>query len=383
MAQQSARRVREEPGVLIVPGARIYDLVSGLRTPIRAPRAASLHRRRPDRWQHPTTCRSSSKTACISRGVHRSSTRPNAPSCIGRIRFRQILAIAKSVELSPFWSLRSNRRYRLGWTHRGATNDHKNALFIQAPRQSASPVVWLSHRRGHKSRCGQKERNRWRRQQSARTRSRRLGDCRNARPADPVHQERRHRRPRPLPHARSAEGQVQGLGYAATASSIPRRSMPIPASSSISPRCRRRTTRRRAQYYPAIYWYSMLKIPAADQFGGKSDIPDRVTRTEWVDAIKNNQCIGCHQIGRLATRTIPKGLGEFKTSEDAWASAHPVRTGWSADGQSHRRRLLINADQILSPNGPTASPKANCRQQSRRGRKASTAISCRPCSGHR
>src|ERR1700719_4578905 len=28
-----------------------------------------------------------------------------------------------------------------------------------------------------------------------------------------------------------------------------------------------------AQYYPAIYWYSMLKIPDADQFGGKSDIP--------------------------------------------------------------------------------------------------------------
>src|SRR5207302_5931977 len=24
-----------------------------------------------------------------------------------------------------------------------------------------------------------------------------------------------------------------------------------------------------AQYYPAIYWYSMLKIPSADQFGGK------------------------------------------------------------------------------------------------------------------
>ena len=28
-----------------------------------------------------------------------------------------------------------------------------------------------------------------------------------------------------------------------------------------------------AHYYPAIYWYSMLKIPAADQFGGKSGIP--------------------------------------------------------------------------------------------------------------
>ncbi len=35
--------------------------------------------------------------------------------------------------------------------------------------------------------------------------------------------------------------------------------------------------------------------------------------------MKNNGCIGCHQLGGLATRTIPKSLGEFKTSEDAWA----------------------------------------------------------------
>ena len=26
-----------------------------------------------------------------------------------------------------------------------------------------------------------------------------------------------------------------------------------------------------AKYYPAIYWYAMLKIPDASQFGGKSD----------------------------------------------------------------------------------------------------------------
>ena len=33
-----------------------------------------------------------------------------------------------------------------------------------------------------------------------------------------------------------------------------------------------------AHYYPAIYWYSMLQIPAADQFGGKSGIPARTSR---------------------------------------------------------------------------------------------------------
>ena len=33
-----------------------------------------------------------------------------------------------------------------------------------------------------------------------------------------------------------------------------------------------------AKYYPAIYWFAMLKIPGKDQFGGKSDIPDNVTQ---------------------------------------------------------------------------------------------------------
>jgi Carboxypeptidase regulatory-like domain len=59
-----------------------------------------------------------------------------------------------------------------------------------------------------------------------------------------------------------------------------------------------------AQYYPAIYWYSMLKIPPADQFGGKSDIPSNVRQIHWIAGMKNNGCIGCHQIGQLGTRTI-------------------------------------------------------------------------------
>src|SRR6266513_646292 len=34
-----------------------------------------------------------------------------------------------------------------------------------------------------------------------------------------------------------------------------------------------------AKYYPAIYWYSMLKIPEPNQFGGKSNIPEKLTQT--------------------------------------------------------------------------------------------------------
>lgn len=74
-----------------------------------------------------------------------------------------------------------------------------------------------------------------------------------------------------------------------------------------------------AQYYPAIYWYAMLQIPDATQFGGKSSIPEKVTQIDWLTVVKNRSCIGCHQLGQLSTRTLPAGLGEFKSSEEAWA----------------------------------------------------------------
>jgi hypothetical protein len=74
-----------------------------------------------------------------------------------------------------------------------------------------------------------------------------------------------------------------------------------------------------AQYYPAIYWYSMLKIPPVSQFDGKSGIPASFTQGAWLNDLKNNGCIGCHQIGQRSTRTIEPALGKFANSADAWA----------------------------------------------------------------
>jgi hypothetical protein len=77
-----------------------------------------------------------------------------------------------------------------------------------------------------------------------------------------------------------------------------------------------------AQYYPAIYWYSMLKIPDANEFGGKGAIPAKVTQSEWLNSMKNNGCVGCHSMGQLSTRAFPREvphpLGKFATSEEAW-----------------------------------------------------------------
>src|SRR5215469_5782010 len=65
-----------------------------------------------------------------------------------------------------------------------------------------------------------------------------------------------------------------------------------------------------AHYYPAIYWYAMMKIPPPGEFGGKSDIPDKLTQNDWLKQMKNIGCIGCHQLGQEATRTIPAAFGK-------------------------------------------------------------------------
>src|SRR6266403_4573986 len=45
-----------------------------------------------------------------------------------------------------------------------------------------------------------------------------------------------------------------------------------------------------AQYYPAIYWYSMLKLPDKSEFGGKGAIPAKLNQTDWLNTMKNNGC---------------------------------------------------------------------------------------------
>jgi hypothetical protein len=77
-----------------------------------------------------------------------------------------------------------------------------------------------------------------------------------------------------------------------------------------------------AQYYPSIYWYSMMKIPDKSEFGGKGKIPAKLTQNEWLNSMKSNGCANCHAIGQRSMRTfpenVPHSLGKFANSEEAW-----------------------------------------------------------------
>ena len=87
-----------------------------------------------------------------------------------------------------------------------------------------------------------------------------------------------------------------------------------------------------AKYYPAIYWYSMMKIPEANEFGGKGVIPANLTQNAWLNSMKSNGCIGCHQLGQLATRTFPQNIPhpiKMANSEEAWFRR--IQSGQSGD----------------------------------------------------
>jgi hypothetical protein len=78
-----------------------------------------------------------------------------------------------------------------------------------------------------------------------------------------------------------------------------------------------------AQYYPGIYWYSMLHIPEANQFPGTgpngNGMPTGLKdQGQWLRWDKTDGCIHCHQLGDTATRTFPVDFGKFNTSAERW-----------------------------------------------------------------
>jgi hypothetical protein len=79
-----------------------------------------------------------------------------------------------------------------------------------------------------------------------------------------------------------------------------------------------------AEYYPAIYWFSLLQVPDKSEFPGTgpkgNGIAENIkSQGQWLHLLKTDSCWSCHQMGEKATREIPKGLGHFDSSTAAWA----------------------------------------------------------------
>ena len=78
-----------------------------------------------------------------------------------------------------------------------------------------------------------------------------------------------------------------------------------------------------AQYYPAVYWYSLLGIPPKSDFPGTGSSgngisPNIKEQGQWIEGVKTDSCEACHQLGEKATREIEPSLGQFSSSKEAW-----------------------------------------------------------------
>src|SRR5215211_4509805 len=64
-----------------------------------------------------------------------------------------------------------------------------------------------------------------------------------------------------------------------------------------------------AQYFPAGYWFSLIKVPAESEFPGtglqgNGINPVFKSQSDYVRFVKNGGCFGCHQLGSKGTREL-------------------------------------------------------------------------------
>ena len=125
-----------------------------------------------------------------------------------------------------------------------------------------------------------------------------------------------------------------------------------------------------AAYYPAGYWFSLLRAPDAKEFPGTGPdgngiAPTIRSQAEWLARVKSTGCMACHQLGGKATREIPAALGSFPSTVAAWERR--IQSG-QAGGQmsggfnqlGRKRALEVFADwtdRITAGEVPPAPPR--------------------------
>ncbi len=125
-----------------------------------------------------------------------------------------------------------------------------------------------------------------------------------------------------------------------------------------------------AEYYPAIYWFSMLHVPDKSEFPGTgpggNGIPTNIrSQAMWLDGIKTNGCVSCHQLGNKATRTIPKEFSQLDSTYSAWvrriqsgqASETMARNVGRLDTQKVLKGFADWTDRIAAGELPFAKPQ--------------------------
>jgi len=127
----------------------------------------------------------------------------------------------------------------------------------------------------------------------------------------------RDRRPGPLRGARPAQAKykVWVRGYGLVDSPIgdgePGKALDLRARAGANERPRRNIIRRSMVFDAEDPGRRSVRRPRRYSV--------QVKQIDWLNLVKNNGCVGCHQLGQRATRTIPSAFGDMKSSEEAWS----------------------------------------------------------------
>jgi hypothetical protein len=125
-----------------------------------------------------------------------------------------------------------------------------------------------------------------------------------------------------------------------------------------------------AEYYPAGFWFSMIRVPEKSEFpgnalGGNGIAPDVKSQADWIQRLKSGGCTACHQLGTKGTRQIPKELGTFHSSIEAWdrriqsgQAGAQMSGGLNAMGRERALAMFADwTDRIAGGEVPPAPPR--------------------------
>ncbi|MBI3048853.1 MAG: carboxypeptidase regulatory-like domain-containing protein [Acidobacteria bacterium] len=116
-----------------------------------------------------------------------------------------------------------------------------------------------------------------------------------------------------------------------------------------------------AAYYPAMYWFSLMRVPPKGEFP-LGPVPSQGV---WLNIVKSGACQSCHALGTPGMRTIPKELGPVSNSIEAWSrrlQAGSARALMARDvNRLHGERALALfadwTDRIAAGELPFAHPE--------------------------
>lgn len=69
-----------------------------------------------------------------------------------------------------------------------------------------------------------------------------------------------------------------------------------------------------AQYYPAMYWFSLMRVPQKGEF----PLGPVASQGAWLNTIKTGACQSCHALGTPGMRIVPKEFAAEGSSVEAW-----------------------------------------------------------------